>query len=531
MSITVATSALAQPKSAQHTEVDGPDQPADAVEADIDSTPPEPVNLGTVQKINRDELPALPQNAVEEQLGVARLPGWNVVETDRWLSNEGSVALLEQRYRGVEIAGTTMTVELDTRGDIIRINKAWEPKEAPTCDFRSDVAAARALSEWGVEEHELEPVYWPKLGGAVECAYRHQDEMFTSLVGADGHVVEHSSRLRHYNPAQANVTYRTYSPSGAFPAVGAVTTQLNIGKESIWFSPDCRFVLADPAGPHTLSRVLDDNGLEYEYVGACNSIPNFTNTNGDSMREASYFQVAQKTRDVLASVAWNHVSPQQSADVQISFDYGDPYCNACFNTVTTDIYFHAITAAGVPAWHSMPHEYGHYVSWTYGGSGGSCNYQVNESNSIEEAIGDVFRMAYMRKVIGTFYTDPANPFLPRNATSAGGPAQLPHTSVQYTNRCAADGYAIYAHSAPFSQAMWELINGSNYNGPAPVGLPWVTVANPAVEKVLRSLATTMNALGPDMTYVQLINRMALTFTSGAERNAFVAVFQHHGFGV
>jgi hypothetical protein len=138
------------------------------------------VDLGVVQQIDRDKLPPVPLMEVKRQLGLTDVLLWDVQEVDHWLSDEGSVALLQQSFDGVEIDGTSMTVELDDNGDVVRINRAWLPEIAPTCDFGGDVAREQARTLWGVEE--LEPVYWPRLGGEMECAFRYQDEMFKQTV-------------------------------------------------------------------------------------------------------------------------------------------------------------------------------------------------------------------------------------------------------------------------------------------------------------------------------------------------------------
>jgi hypothetical protein len=347
-------------------------------------------------------------------------------------------------------------------------------------------------------------------------------------VQADGLILEDSDALRHYGPAEGFVRYRTYSRAGTFPSDGEAVSRLNIAMESVWFTSDCRFVLADVSAPHTLGRVLDDNGGEYEYVGPCTSVPFFDNTNGDSLREATHFFVAQQTRDTVGAIVWQFIPPQRSSDVQINFDLGDPYCNACFNTVTTDIYLHTITS-GQPFWHSTIHEYGHYISWTYGGSSGSCNFRVNEGASLEEAIADVVRMAYFKMNEGTAYGEPAIVQFPRS--SQGFPlsiVQAPHTNTQYSDRCVA---SIYNHSGPFSQAMWELINGSNQGVVPATVLPYISVVNTGWRTTLQAMTSAMNALGPDVTYEQFITRMSLYFAAGANRTAFLDVFRHHGFNV
>lgn len=483
------------------------------------------LDLGVVQRVDRDKLPSVPLSEVRLRLGLGDGSGWELAEVDRWLSHEGSVALLQQSFDGVEVDGATLTVELNQTGEVIRVNTAWTPETAPACEFASDVARERAQAEWGVDD--LQPIYWPELGGDTVCAYRYRDEMFKHVISSDGRILEDSDALRHYSAAQADVRYRTYSRAGAFPSDGEATSRLAIGKETMWFTSDCRFVLADVATPHTLGRIIDDNGLEYEYVGPCNSVPDFVNTNGDSLREATHYVVAQTTRDTVGRVMWLYNSPQRSSDVQIVFDLGDPYCNACFNTLNTDIYLHAITS-GQPLWHSTIHEYGHYISWTYGGSSGTCNFRVNEGASLEEAIADVVRMAYFKRNEGTYYSEPNSVQFPRSSQFTSGIIQQPHNNTQYANRCSA---SIYNHSGPFSQAMWEVMNGVNQGVVPPISLPYINGATTGWGTALQAMSSAMNALGPDVTYEQFISRMSLYFTSGPNRTAFLDVFRHHGFNV
>jgi hypothetical protein len=228
---------------------------------------------------------------------------------------------------------------------------------------------------------------------------------------------------------------------------------------------------------------------------------------------------------------YNTEAPQRSADVQITFDRGDPWCYpACFSPQTTDIYLHTSrgstsTSESTISWDDVAHEYGHYISWTYGDSGWWCNHGVDEGDAVEEVVADVVAFAVGMNSNSLRYSAPWMRVNPEGL----GPHVLgvPTSEATYRNRCSEEqGY--YRQGDFARQAFWEVMNDRDEElsraifGSGPLA---------ASRTTLNLLGYALNRLGPDITFSDLILKMSEGIGSLSSRERFKAVFRHHGLPV
>ena len=118
---------------------------------------------------------------------------------------------------------------------------------------------------------------------------------------------------------------------------------------------------------------------------------------------------------------------------------------------------------------------------------------------------------------------------PRIASGIG-PHLVDSDIVLYADRCDA---SIYREGDFFRQAMWEVINDANCSKGTcttyGIGGPIFLSGSP-VTRTLQVLAYALDRLGPDITFAQLVNKMAEDL-SYSEREQFRDVFRYHGLGV
>lgn len=292
---------------------------------------------------------------------------------------------------------------------------------------------------------------------------------------------------------------------------------------------------------HGIARVQDANDGEQEIAQACSSaaIPQFTGTSSDALREQGAFYIANQMRYFTNQNVWSQVPPAQNANIQITVD-DDGTC-ASFNPFMTDIRCNQNdpTAGNCCTTDALAHEYGHYVTWTYGGElSDLCVNNGVQSNSVEETIATDFGFLF-------YYDDPeVDPTYGALAGFALGNAPSPHTDASsllpFTMNCSTT-LNQRVSGFPFSQALWEVLWNRNCQSndtctidmffgstiwPSPTGREQV------ITNVGSAMGWAMSVLGPDVTYQQVRAQMRsriLAVSNAAAAEQFQRVFSHHGF--
>ncbi len=313
---------------------------------------------------------------------------------------------------------------------------------------------------------------------------------------------------------------------------------LTASREPIWFSSNCKFHLGSyngsgsHGGLHELGRPGDDNSNEYEIEGPCSGFkPEFTSTNTVWHPQTTFYYFLERTRGLAGNPMWAAEAPSRSAKVTLNVDVGWPWCGnapGCYSATNQTISIRPDTD-GFSSWDTVAHEYGHYISWTYGGGGWWCTDGVDEGSAVEEVVADVmaFVIAKKERSLGYFA-----PFILINPTRSGTPHRSDAPSIElYGSRCSESNYR---KGDFFRQALWEILHDANCSSgnctPSVVWSGQVYDSGDPIQRTQAALAYALKRLGPDITFAQLVSKMAESL-GYSEREPFKAVFRHHGLQV
>jgi hypothetical protein len=463
---------------------------------------------------------------------------WSLEVIDEHTPESSDTNILEMiQYVGSHrVLGAALTVEIDSTGELVTVDANWVPLGENECDTEPTAQVlAKASETWGLRPVDLSPAVVPTANGHFSCAFYYEDDEMLFVVGSNSQVILERMKIRQYEGTNiGNLTIRRYPTATdvRYP-VGLRTVNATASRESIWFTGNCRYHLAKYNTSHPLGRPNDSDGGEYEIVMPCSSTyrPIFGETNGDSVREATFYYYEERTRQLVGVPMWNYEAPQRSATTTLSLDETWPICgnaSGCFSSAAQTIYLKTDAQPNlISSWDTVAHEYGHYISWTYGSSGWWCNHGIDEGDAVEEAVADISAMAVAIK-------EHRAPYLYPWAKVNGG---VPHRSdlldsaVMYEDRCAE---SIYREGDFFVQAMWEVMHDANCaDGVCTATTVWgnqIFDSGDPVTRTLQALAYALDRLGPDITFAQLVNKMAdgLAYT---EEEPFKDIFRHHGLGV
>jgi len=459
------------------------------------------------------------------------------VRDDRELDNGGGVIVASQWIGATRVLGASISIEYDSAGRLSSVNSGWVPVADSSCPSSpTEAVKSAAMKEWALLPEHLESVALPREGGEFVCAFGYEDDDLIGVLDLDGRVLhEILKSQRHYDGTAAGTArIKQYPTSGSDVRIpsGIRNVGITSSREPIWFSSNCRYHLGRYNGSHPLGRPGDDNSDEYEREGPCSGFtPQFTSTSTSWLPQATFYYFLEKTRLFAGVPMWSAEAPAASAKVTLNVDVGFPWCGpapACYSAANQTISIKPDTN-GLTSWDTVAHEYGHYISWTYGGGGWWCTDGVDEGVAVEEAVADVMAFIVAKNERGLGYFAP---FVVINPSQSGTPHRSDVSSIEfYGPRCAESNYR---KGDFFRQAMWEVLHDANCTtGNCTPSIVWsgqvYSSGNP-IQRTQAALAYALKRLGPDITFSQLVSKMSESL-GYAEREPFKNVFRHHGLQV
>lgn len=233
---------------------------------------------------------------------------------------------------------------------------------------------------------------------------------------------------------------------------------------------------------------------------------------------------------------WQKVSPERSNDVNINVNSNSPFCTtqACFVNGLVEINFQA-------SWNqraeTVPHEFGHYVAWTYGDLDPHaffCSVGVNESGPLNESIGaTVSALVMWTEMPGLHYGVTTNSGARIKHFSTTTPLQMPTTQA---GMCPSGDP--WGPGRFFDQAIWEFVWNRNCETSSGCStstntfgseLGWSSAATARAE-TLRAIAFALAATPAGTTYRAFASNMftALKDHNSTVANRFRQILGHHG---
>lgn len=245
---------------------------------------------------------------------------------------------------------------------------------------------------------------------------------------------------------------------------GATETEEITCEAADWFGTCYWQLRREPGGySHGVGRIQDHDGGEQEVALSCSSsaVPQFVGTQGDFLREQGAFYTQNQMRFYVDQNVWSQVAPATESNVQITLDDDGTDAAASFNPITTDIRcnqdffdppFSTINGCSQDI---LAHEYGHYVSHTYGGFDGTCGTS-DHSYSLEETFATNFGLLF------AFDDHPGSYSAMHDF--ADGNARSPHVTSGSADPFAMDCSTKLTQRASglvFTAAVWELLWNRN----------------------------------------------------------------------
>lgn len=371
------------------------------------------------------------------------------------------VTTFEQYWNGLKVLDGEVTAGFWPDGTLQSFNGrlgTWEN----TDDAMAVSDVIRSFAADGIDTGigSLERGLSLQYGGVV---WMHRNGPNSAILDEATRVVVHTDDSKEHVTAPCNVTRRD------FPRVGGLATQLveggnNLSEQITCEASDvfgtCYWELRrEPSGfTHGIGRVLDNNDGEQQDIQACSStsVPQFTGTNGDALREQGAFYVENQMRFFIDQNVWSQVAFSQEANVRITVDNAN-VVTAQYDEFFTDIDCNNVCATGnCCSQDVLSHEYGHYVTWTYGGNfDDQCTAGTEEGNALDETLANVFGHLFWLD------DDQTKAQYGAIGQSIGGTSPSAHTNVlsirSAAPSCPNGQLPNVTDGAPFQQAVWELM--------------------------------------------------------------------------
>lgn len=385
------------------------------------------------------------------------LPG-DVVAVDQYTH----VAFFTQAIAGLNVLDGGITATFWSDGSLASVNGVvanWGPVEDEP-DL-ADIAAAFATEDVIVEDGTVERGLSLQYGGVV-WEYR-SDGHLVVLDEATRVIVRTDDGIEHLPVGPCNIARRNFPRSGStatslVEGSGTLTEEITCEANDVFGTCDWQLRRELVNFQHGIDRVLDGDGAEAQVSQACSSgnVPQFTATNGDSLREQGAFYVENQMRFFIDQNVWSQVANSLEDNVQITVD-DSGVTRAEFNPATRNIRCNQnCTGFGCCDQDVLSHEYGHYVVFTYGGSmDNQCSPGADEGNALDETLANAFGLLFWLD------DDQTNAQYGALDGYAGNNGPLAHTNG--TNDLTAapscpNGDAPNAEDGqPFLQAAWELM--------------------------------------------------------------------------
>jgi hypothetical protein len=323
-------------------------------------------------------------------------------------------------------------------------------------------------------------------------------------------------------------------------------------------SVTCTFKLKHEAHNQGILQISDGNdevtpalAQDYERTLPCSTInPSFTSTAINNVDQTEGFaHLKQVARSAYAKF-FSQVAPSSNSGVRLYTDddlpdlfYGSSF--AAYNDVTNSIQFEPDYIRPDVLWH----EYGHHVANMYGNfSDFDCDYNVNDGNALDEAVGTATALVTLATAYSATYgagrrSGLANKF------------ENPHSSVHGTHSysqalcdsanssdSAIAKAAPYWMAASFAHPFWELLSNRNcalqtcdethahFRSVGGIVIPTSEVAyeNAIAKSLAYALANTPSSISFNSIIACMKSSWIGTFTP-VQRTRMCEIFNHHGF--
>ncbi len=399
------------------------------------------------------------------------------VTSARPIDERTDVVLLRQAFRGLTVVDMELSAVFDANGTLLSLNGTLLPEDGLSLRALSspDQVLDRLRAEGlmldvdrasdFIQPDPKEDVWENDLGFSLAFGWSiqlqspvwvYEDDESRIYVSEALNVIEIDSRQENLT-GSCNVRLKDFPRSSGYATIlsegSSSRTEEITCQADDWFGTCYWQLKREPSGyNHAIGRVLDSDGAEQEIVQSCSSssVPQFTATNGDSLREQGAFYVANQMRFFTNQNAWSQVAPSSQANVQITVD-DDGSSVASFSPTFTDIRCNQDHADGNGcAIDVLAHEYGHYVNWTYGGYGSTCSGS-DHSFALSETLATIYGLLF-------FLDDDET--LPQYTALAGsmlGNGPSPHTtSASSFSMDCTNSTTQRISGLPFTTAIWEV---------------------------------------------------------------------------
>lgn len=291
-----------------------------------------------------------------------------------------------------------------------------------------------------------------------------------------------------------------------------------------------------------LSRVDDNNSPEVSSISGPNLPGGFPSNSGSALRQQTVFHWAWRARAHFRWDAWGTHAPKKTNTLDLLVDEPNKCSTpACFKDwgIINDpgLYFDFGEGAALEP-HTIVHEFGHYIVWTYGDVDNGCDPGKDESDSIDESVADFVTQLVFHRLLRS--SGIQNPYLRNNAWN---PANSSYPRTFATSNC---GQAAWIYGAPFVEAMWESLHGvdcrtrgaaacnglSNSGAATPFGDFGWTNRNDANQSLTRALAFALQVTGDEPAFSDLKLWMMFDLLLNGQSNPAIALLRvasFHGF--